>query len=1511
MVYVQTTPNQVSGSDSPMFADGLMTAVARNTNDMRVNATCDTYDAVASSTLLSGTALVESVAGDCYSFSMELYDKCGAKKRFGGDNVTAHVIGPLHLHKELQRLHVGSGVQDMGDGSYMATTTLTLSGYYVVRVYVNGEFAAESETGYVHPAETSMAHSFVYDVEDAVIYNEVVEAPAGVPVSMKIQTVDRFGNLRTTGCDDGWVMKATGPSNFDGSVSDNGDGTYTVSYRADIAGPYKYTITRDGENICQWGGYTCAAGTQSGTKACTLGYAAGEDCAFCLTVFEGTSLNTTSGLYATVPDASEIALDGSFAATAWVHKTAGDATNVRQYVFSKQSPSSGKGVWLAMEATEDAGTYVIEAAVYTGAKKGWRHARATVAIALDAWSLVGMSYSGTELSILASPSGGALEIVESTKYDSEEFGRRNSQPLRVGAGLMGRVDDFRLYDGIPSEVTSLESNAFCPAKVPSLVLHLRLNEGNGYATKDAVGDNDAVIGLVYGSTTEGGKVKLTCPAGHVITDVLFASFGVTDGAGGAYVVDGCSSGNSMEVVTASCMGKATCELKASKATFGKDPCPGTGKSLTISAACGGGMSAWGETPQAAPTLVGVLDVTKSIEPTCTGLPPYMQAMLDDGSCSTAFEPEVNQEVSFGVLRVDGCGFPDLTARDSFVSSVVYPEEMVATADDANTCLPRSVLAEADAVQVTWGGDSAEYCGVFNNAFVFTYAPHKVGTDAKVHIELGGATVMEKALNVKPLSASPKSTSACATSAESGVMTVISVELIDTHGNAIDVPTAKDSASIDIKAFGNTGSFVVPTLLSTSGGVFTYGMTYPTDGDYTLTVRVAGEFAEGCGNAMVQVSAPEMHSLLHASSVDAEEPRSRHVSVEYDGDFYLFGGVTDSEYLSSTIKYSTGVVEAVSEAYAYATPVVVAGAEISAMTAVEVVVDTASLIASGKMRPDCADMAFVDDGAVMPFWIDPLPGCGSSNTTAWVGVSKAGTYHMVHGSATATSLQADPSSFMTFYDSFERDGVFQDGSLWKLLDSECRPTTFTAAAGAFTTSGVVSTSGTKSLMADTFTADGGSLVAKVGLGTSYVLRAHLFDSGCDGAHWISPTVNACSALTMDKAALDRQIGCGIYTGSMKDVYTKMYPWLGTSVKRSSGWHSVEFSSDGTTVVTRIDGVEVDARGVEGSLDEIFLHSGLFTGNEEAPGYWDAIYAVPRVVGLSVNLVVEETKPVHYVVGAGWSEVVTPTSPPARASAAGCEVNGKWIVSGGERNGFFFSDVWQLDFKKGSWSHAPTFGVGPSGRHSHAIAEKDGVLYLSAGKGADGEVLKDFWSLDLKTMTWTDHSATVPKSMMPRFGHHSAVVGNALYVYGGFVSFLPSQELWEFNFASMQWRLIAPNQLTVKSGLGGDAPMYADKDYVPLFDNTMGRIALLANGFASDADRTGAYSSDVDVVGSSCSMSAVLATNSERIGLRCYDDDGSVATAYGSKLAVLKGAKGDYVVYVVASEPLKGLPMSTAY
>ena len=221
---------EVSGSDSPMFADGLMTAVARNTNDMRVNATCDTYDAVASSTLLSGTALVESVAGDCYSFSMELYDKCGAKKRFGGDNVTAHVIGPLHLHKELQRLHVGSGVQDMGDGSYMATTTLTLSGYYVVRVYVNGEFAAESETGYVHPAETSMAHSFVYDVEDAVLYNEVVEAPAGVPVSMKIQTVDRFGNLRTTGCDDGWVMKATGPSNFDGSVSDNGDGTYTVSY---------------------------------------------------------------------------------------------------------------------------------------------------------------------------------------------------------------------------------------------------------------------------------------------------------------------------------------------------------------------------------------------------------------------------------------------------------------------------------------------------------------------------------------------------------------------------------------------------------------------------------------------------------------------------------------------------------------------------------------------------------------------------------------------------------------------------------------------------------------------------------------------------------------------------------------------------------------------------------------------------------------------------------------------------------------------------------------------------------------------------------------------------------------------------------------------------------------------------------------------------------------------------------------------------------------------------------
>jgi len=74
--------------------------------------------------------------------------------------------------------------------------------------------------------------------------------------------------------------------------------------------------------------------------------------------------------------------------------------------------------------------------------------------------------------------------------------------------------------------------------------------------------------------------------------------------------------------------------------------------------------------------------------------------------------------------------------------------------------------------------------------------------------------------------------------------------------------------------------------------------------------------------------------------------------------------------------------------------------------VKVVVDTASLIASGKMNSDCSDMRFADASDVaLSYWIES--GCNTTNTVVWVKVpsipaSGTTTIYMYYGNPNAVS-----------------------------------------------------------------------------------------------------------------------------------------------------------------------------------------------------------------------------------------------------------------------------------------------------------------------------------------------------------------------------------------------------------------------------------------------------------------------------------------------------------------------------
>lgn len=93
----------------------------------------------------------------------------------------------------------------------------------------------------------------------------------------------------------------------------------------------------------------------------------------------------------------------------------------------------------------------------------------------------------------------------------------------------------------------------------------------------------AYAGAACGSAPESGAVTLTCEGGQ-FDEVLFASYGTPTGncATGFTVNDSCNANTSTAIVSAHCIGKATCTIPVSTAEFGgKDPCLNVVKTLAV------------------------------------------------------------------------------------------------------------------------------------------------------------------------------------------------------------------------------------------------------------------------------------------------------------------------------------------------------------------------------------------------------------------------------------------------------------------------------------------------------------------------------------------------------------------------------------------------------------------------------------------------------------------------------------------------------------------------------------------------------------------------------------------------------------------------------------------------------------------------------------------------------------------------------------------------------------------
>ncbi|XP_077121764.1 host cell factor 2 isoform X1 [Ranitomeya variabilis] len=136
--------------------------------------------------------------------------------------------------------------------------------------------------------------------------------------------------------------------------------------------------------------------------------------------------------------------------------------------------------------------------------------------------------------------------------------------------------------------------------------------------------------------------------------------------------------------------------------------------------------------------------------------------------------------------------------------------------------------------------------------------------------------------------------------------------------------------------------------------------------------------------------------------------------------------------------------------------------------------------------------------------------------------------------------------------------------------------------------------------------------------------------------------------------------------------------------------------------------------------------------------------------------------------------------------------------------YLNDFYELELRQGSgvvgWSIPQTKGSPPTTRESHSAviySKKDrGKSKLYIFGGMSGSRLCDLWELDMESMTWSspETKGVLP---LPRSLHTANVIGNRMYVFGGWVPLTldnvsPQESQWKctnsfffLDLDSMEW------------------------------------------------------------------------------------------------------------------------------
>eukprot|EP00698_Gefionella_okellyi_P016092 TRINITY_DN457_c0_g1_i1.p1 TRINITY_DN457_c0_g1~~TRINITY_DN457_c0_g1_i1.p1 ORF type:complete len:4209 (-),score=1181.95 TRINITY_DN457_c0_g1_i1:57-12683(-) len=222
-----------------------------------------------------GDGLSKAIAGEAAAFTIFARDKHHNARRTGGDPFSFILRGPVTT---------SATAADQRDGSYTCQYSIQKAGVYSLNVLLDGAVlnALTSEVTVV-PARTHAPKCIASG-------SGVESGVAGQPVSFIVTAFDEFGNERKQGGDlfSANVRSLQSSLSPAATVSDNGDGTHTVTYMSTSSGEHVVDIALDGTSIEGSPFRTQIAPAATSAAACSTsgsglqGGRAGDACAFTL-----------------------------------------------------------------------------------------------------------------------------------------------------------------------------------------------------------------------------------------------------------------------------------------------------------------------------------------------------------------------------------------------------------------------------------------------------------------------------------------------------------------------------------------------------------------------------------------------------------------------------------------------------------------------------------------------------------------------------------------------------------------------------------------------------------------------------------------------------------------------------------------------------------------------------------------------------------------------------------------------------------------------------------------------------------------------------------------------------------------------------------------------------------------------------------------------------------------------------------------------------------------------------